>query len=63
MVSSDEIIKEVKQTIGSEDLDMKTKSNRLIMLQAWAALDSAETDWAVAQMIEPFTMELDEKSL
>ena len=61
-MNKDEIIEAVMETVGSTELSMKAKSNKLIMLQALASIDSAETDWAVAQMMEPFIMELDEKN-
>jgi len=61
-MNKDEIIEAVIETVGSTELSMKAKSNKLIMLQALAAVDSAETGWAVTQMMEPFIMELDEKN-
>ncbi|MBT7294885.1 MAG: hypothetical protein HN839_01045 [Candidatus Thioglobus sp.] len=59
-MNKDEIIQSVIDTLNATDLTTKETSNRLIRLQALAAVDSAETDWAVAMMMEPFIMELDE---
>jgi len=59
-MNADEIIAAVRETIGSTELSMKAKSNKLIMLQALAAVDSPDTGWAVTMMTEPFIMELDE---
>ncbi len=60
-MNKDEIIQSVIDTLKATDLTTKETSNRLIRLQALATVDSAETYWAVASMMEPFIMELNEK--
>ena len=60
-MNKDEIIQSVIDTLKATDLTTKETSNRLILLQSLATLDSTETAWAVSLMIEPFIMEVNEK--
>jgi hypothetical protein len=59
-MNKEEIVDAVIETINATELDDRTRRNKLILLQAQAALDSAETDWAVSLMMEPFIMEMRE---
>jgi len=59
-MNKEEIVDAVIETINATELDDRTKRNKLILLQAQATLDSAETDWAVSLMMEPFIMGLRE---
>ena len=59
-MNKEEIVDAVIETINATELDDRTKRNKLILLQAQATLDSAETDWTVSLMMEPFIMGLRE---
>jgi len=61
-LNREEIVDAVIETINATELDDRTKRNKLTLLQAQATLDSAETDWAVSLMMEPFIMGLREKN-
>ena len=59
-MNKEEIVDAVIETINATELDDRTRRNKLTLLQAQATLDSAETDWAVSLMMEPFIMGLRE---